>query len=205
MVDQIEDCNDLRDHLVLRAEDMGIVLSETARAQQPVHRTRKLMTVYRAELEKAQRQIAIGTDLVAIDEHMTGAVHRLHAVFGKTRVLFAAFIDVEEVHVLAIKIVMARSLPNIRLIHMRRDDLFVATLVEVATQPFLEQANDTCTLGRIERQAHTRIFVEHEVTQFLAHFAMIALLRFCEIMQMRGKLLLLEERRAIQALKHLAL
>ena len=51
---------------------------------------------------------------------------------------------------------------------------------------------------RIERQAHTRIFVEHEVTQFLAHFAMIALLRFCEIMQMRGKLLLLEERRAIQ-------
>ena len=88
---------------------------------------------------------------------------------------------------------------------MRRDDLFVTALVQIAAEPLLQKPDDPRALGKVQGKPDACGLVHHVNAQLTSELAMIALLRFCEIMQMRGKLLLLEERRAIQALKHLAL
>ena len=51
--------------LLRRAEDMRVVLRESAHAQQPVHDAGALVAIHRAQLAQAHRQIAIAVLLVA--------------------------------------------------------------------------------------------------------------------------------------------
>ena len=52
-------------NLLRRAEDVRVVLRESAHAHQPVHHARPLVAIHRAQLAQPHRQIAIAVQLVA--------------------------------------------------------------------------------------------------------------------------------------------
>src|ERR1700728_1712164 len=58
---------------------MRIVLREAANASEPVQRPAAFETIHRAELGIAQRQIAVRPPFAAIDENVSGAIHRFEA------------------------------------------------------------------------------------------------------------------------------
>ena len=68
--------------LLRRAEDVRVVLRESAHAQQPVHRPAALVAIHRAQLAQPHRQLAIAAQLVAIDQDVARAVHGLEPIFG---------------------------------------------------------------------------------------------------------------------------
>ena len=75
--DEIVDLQALVRDLILRAEDVRVVLREAAHAQEPVQRARRLITMYAAELGEPVRQLAIGPQPVLVDLDMARSVHRL--------------------------------------------------------------------------------------------------------------------------------
>ncbi len=89
-----------------RAEDVGIVLSETADAQQTVQDAGALVAVDGAELAQAHGQIAVAMQLIAIDQDVAGTVHGLELVFGVVQLHGLE-------HVLAEKIGVAGGLPQV--------------------------------------------------------------------------------------------
>ena len=66
-------------HLVLGAEDVGVVLGELAYPHQAVERAMRLVPVAAAELGHADREVAIGFDPLAEDLDVRRAVHRLQS------------------------------------------------------------------------------------------------------------------------------
>ncbi len=105
---EVEDGHHLVHYLVARAEHVRVVLSEAAGAQQAVHDAAHLVAVHGAELEVAQRQVAVGMQLALVQHHVARAVHGLHGVLGEARILVGALVDVEEVHVLFVEAVVAQ-------------------------------------------------------------------------------------------------
>ena len=128
VVHQIKDATTSSTTCFARAEYVRVVLREAASAHETVHNTAHLMTIDRAELEVAQRQVTVRMNIVLVQHHMARAVHGLHAVLGQARMLVVPFVDVEEVHVLLVEAVVARGLPYVSIVDMRRDDLFVPAL-----------------------------------------------------------------------------
>ena len=203
VVHQLQDGDHLVDHLILGAEDVGVVLGEAAGAKQAVDHAGHLVAVHGAELEVAQRQVAVGVQLVLVDDHVARAVHGFHAVLGVARLLVSALVDLEEVHVLVVEAVMARGLPHVRVVDVRGDDLLVAALVQIAAQPLLQRADDARALGKVQRQAHAGHGLHHVDAQLAAKLAMVALLGLLQVVQVLLQLLLVEERRAVDAGEHL--
>ena len=68
--------------LLRRAEDVRVVLRESADAKQSVHHARALVAIDRAEFAQTHRQVAIAAQPVAVDQDVERAVHRLELVFG---------------------------------------------------------------------------------------------------------------------------
>ncbi len=62
--------------LVLGAVDVGVVLGEGADPEQAVEHALALVAGDPAELGQAQRQVAVGVALGAVDQAGAGAVHR---------------------------------------------------------------------------------------------------------------------------------
>ena len=71
---------ELLGHLVAGAEDVGVVLGHAPDPGQAVHHARLLVAVHRAELEEAQRQLAVGALVGSEDQDVERAVHRLEVV-----------------------------------------------------------------------------------------------------------------------------
>ena len=63
IADEIGDRPDLGVELLRRAEDVGVVLGKLAHPHQAVQHARLFVAVNRAQLEIAQRQVAVGADL----------------------------------------------------------------------------------------------------------------------------------------------
>src|SRR6266513_4048457 len=74
---EIEDFPDLVLRLLPRAEDVRVVLCETADAEHPVKRAPTLVPIDGAELADAQRKVAVRVDLRLKDLDVARAVHRL--------------------------------------------------------------------------------------------------------------------------------
>ena len=182
---------------------MRVVLGEAAGAQKAVHHAAHLVAVHRAELEVAQRQVAVGVQLVLVDDHMARAVHRLHAVLGVARLLIGALVDLEEVHVLMVEAVVPARLPHVGVVDVRGDDLLVAALVQVAAQPLLQGADDARALGKVERQAHAGHGLHHVDAQLAPELAVVALLGLGQVVQVLLQVLLVEEGGAVDAGEHL--
>ena len=205
MVHEPEDGHHLVHHLVARAEHVRVVLGEAARAQQAVHDATHLVAVHRAELEVAQRQVTVGMQLALVEHHVARAVHGLHGVLGHAGVLVVALVDLEEVHVLLVEAVMARGLPHVGVVDVRGDDLLVAARVKVAAQPLLQGADDARALGEVQRQTGARQRVHDVDAQLAPQLAVVALLGLLQVAHVLVQLLLLEERRAVDAGEHLTL
>ena len=80
--DQIVDLEAFLGQLLGRAIDMCVILGEAAHTQQPMERPGGFIAVYLAKLCQLDRQIPVGLDPLIIDQHVTGAVHRLERVFA---------------------------------------------------------------------------------------------------------------------------
>ncbi len=91
--------------LVFGAEDVSIVLRESAHAHQAVQSARRLEAMYFAELRYAIRQVSVATQIVFEHLDVTGAVHRLH----DQRVLVARL---AREHVLAERVPVPRGFPQ---------------------------------------------------------------------------------------------
>ena len=63
-----------------RAEEVRVVLRETADAHEAVHRAGSLVPIARAELGEPEREIAIRSLLRPVDHDVAGTVHRLGAI-----------------------------------------------------------------------------------------------------------------------------
>ena len=68
--------------LVFGAENVGIVLHETAHAHQAVQCAAGFVAVAGAEFCEAHRQIVVGAQAVVENLHMAGAVHGFDGVFA---------------------------------------------------------------------------------------------------------------------------
>ena len=135
------------------------------------------------------------------DQDVAGAVHRLDGVLVDAAV---ALVDLEEVHVLAVEVVVPADLPHVGLVDVRRDRLDVAALVEHAAQPVLHEPQDAGALGVVQRQAGAGDLVEAEEVELLAELAVVALLGLLDALEVGVEVLLREPRGAVDALEHRA-
>src|ERR1700733_2874725 len=86
------------------AEDVGVILSESADAQQAVHDSGTLVAIDGAELSETHREIAVGVEGILVYKDVAGAVHRLQAILGVVE-----FHGIE--HVLRVVAFVAGGLP----------------------------------------------------------------------------------------------
>jgi len=183
--------------LLRRAEDMRVVLGETAHAGQAVQLARLLVAVDRAELGQAHRQVAVRMQVVLVDVDVVRAVHRLEheqvALHLEGRVL--AVLVVRVVPALLVK----RHAGDVR-----RDDRLVAALDLHLAQEALQQVAQDRAVGLPQRQALAHQLVEGEQAELLAEHAMIALLGLFKQGQVVLKLLGRLPGCAVDAGEHLA-
>ena len=145
-------------------------------------------------LVKAQRQVPVAAHFAAEHQHVARAVHRLD------RHLFPFGLDEE--HVLAIVLPVARRLPERLVEDERRLQLHVAGGEEHLAHVVREDVVERRPLVQPERRAR-RPPVEGEQPQLFPELAVIALLRFLDALQVRLQLALAEERRPVDALHRL--
>src|SRR6266536_5292337 len=176
---------ELRRHLLLRAEDVRVVLRHVPDAREPVQRTRQLVAVQRRRLGVAERQVAIAAQGASEEEHVPRAVHRLDPVD-----LVVVERDLE--HVLPELLPVPRGHPERLVVDERRLHLDVAAPRVLAPAQVLELVPDRHPFRVPERGAR-RVPVEVEEVELNAEPAMVALLCFLEPRQVRVEILLLVE------------
>ncbi len=161
---------DLVGHLVLGAEDVGIVLSESANACHAAEFARLLVAIHRAEFGQAHGQLAITARLALVNHDVVRAVHRLEEVF-----LLVGHHDRLELAVGVIGIV-AGDLVQLNAADVRRIDRHVAAADQLLFDERLEQPADHGALRQPENQAAADKRACCEQLQLLAEHAMVAAL-----------------------------
>ena len=94
---------DLVGELVRSDEQVRIVLDELADPGKPAERARSLVSMQPAEVAVTERQVAIGTQVRAVDECALRAVHRLEAE--------GLALGLDQEHVVAVQVPVARLPP----------------------------------------------------------------------------------------------
>ena len=181
-------------NLLRRAEDVGVILGKAAHAQQTVHHAGTLVTVHRAQLAVTLRQVAIRAHGIRIDEDVAGAVHGLHAIFRVVELHGSE-------HVLRVIAFMAAGLPQVHSEGVRRVDERIAAFEVLIAHPVFHLFADDAALGMPEDQSRSGQLLDAEQVKLLAQHAMVALLGLFDGVQVLLKVLLVEERGAIDALE----
>ena len=120
---QIVDLENFRLKLLFRAEDMRVVLRETAHAHQAVQRTRWFVAMNSTEFCKPYREIAVRFQPMLEDLHMTRAIHRLER--ENPFVLCLLVGALHRKHVLAIPAPVSGGEPKRGIEHLGRVDLLI--------------------------------------------------------------------------------
>ena len=183
-------------HLLLRAEDVGVVLGHAPHARQAVHDPRLLVAVHRAELEVAQRQVAVGALPALVDQDVERAVHRLEVVVGAPVELHRGE------HAVRVPVEVARRLEEVRLGDVGRVHELVAGLLVALAGVVLHHPPHDAALRVEHGQAGADLVGEREQVELGAELAVVALLRLLEPGEVRGEVLLGRPRRAVDALEH---
>ncbi len=152
----------------------------------------------RAELGQPERQVAVGFDALVVDLHMAGAVHRLERV--DALFLRTLLVDLDEEHVLAVGLPVARPFPQDAVDHLRRADFPIAGPALATAHVVLERAVDRPAIGVPEDHAG-RLFLKMEQLHFLAEAAVVASRGLFQHREMRLELLAVAEGHAIDALQ----
>ena len=184
--------------LVRPQVDVAVVLLELADPRQPGQGARHLVPVQHVEGAVADRQLAVGVLPHAVEQVMRGAVHRLEGEVVLPRLL----VEHQE-HVLPVLAPVPGALPEQLVVEQRRLDFLVA-------RPLLQLADVVVDLP-VDRRAPVgpergarRGGMEHEEVELLAQPPVVALARLLEPVEVGGEVLLLEPRRAVDPLQHLA-
>src|SRR5580704_14262045 len=181
---------DLRRH----AENVRVVLGETAHAQEAVEHAAAFVAIHGAEFGETHGQIAITAQPRLINEDVARAIHRLELVFG-----FFDFHGAE--HVVFVKAGVAAGVPELAAHDVRRVDDVVAALEEFHAKPVFDDGADQAALGMPEDQAGAGFIFDTEKIELRAKLAVVAALRFFEAMQIGVEFLLCEEASSVNALK----
>ncbi len=172
---------------------MRIVLREATHAEQAVEHAGAFVAINGAELGEADGQLTIAAQARLENQHVAGAVHRLELVFG--------FFDFDRAeHIFAIEIRVTAGLPEIDIHDVRRDDEIVAAREQPIAQPVLHLLADDRALRVPEDQAGAGFLLNAEEIELGAEAAMVAALRFFELVEILVELFLIDETRGVNSL-----
>ena len=171
------------------AQNMRIVLRKLADAQKPVQCAGLFMPVHHAQLEHAHGQIAVGTLVLVVHEHVSHAIHGLDAVY-------VAF-DLCKIHIGAIMIVMAGFFPQLAAQNLRPLHKLIAAFQMLAAQKIFQNGTQQHPLGKPEGHTGSDIFMKTEQIKFLAQLAMITAFGLFNAIQMGLECLFIPKRRSI--------
>ena len=174
---QVVDLQDLRLELLFGAEDMRVVLRESAHAHQPVQRAGRLVAMHVAEFRQPDRQVAIRLQTMLEDLDVAGAVHRLQRKDALVGLLIVGVHEgvgrLHREHVLPIPAPVARRLPQALVEYLRGVDLLI-----IVAEPAAHVGNQVLehlpALGMPEHDARA-LFLEMEQVHLAAELAVIAL------------------------------
>ena len=173
--DQVDDLLELLLDLVLAAEQVRIVLGESADAGQAVQLTGLLVAVHGAELGVAQGQVLVGVRGAAVDLAVVGAVHGLeHELLA-----FLRGMDGLE-GILAVLGVVAGGHIEFLAADMRGDDLQIAVFGLLLPEEVLQGVAERRALREPQGQARAHALGEGEEFHLLADLAVVALLGLLE-------------------------
>ena len=144
-----------------------------------------------AVLGQAQRELAVGAHLRAVDERRFRTVHRLQAV--------RLVLGLDQEHVLAVQVPVTRLLPQLLVHQRRRIDLLVAAARLDLAHRVAQRVVQTPALWVPERGTR-RDVVEAEQVELNAQLAVVALLGLLAPPQEMIELLLRWPGRAVDAL-----
>src|SRR5260370_9726047 len=108
-----------------------------------MHDAGALVAVNSAELAQAYREIAIAVHTVAINQDVARAIHGLELILGVVQLHGLE-------HVVAVKIGVAGSLPEIAAHDVRRVDQVITTRQVLIAHPVLNDLADAAALGMEE-------------------------------------------------------
>ena len=207
LVEQITECPDLIDDLILTAEDVAIVLRHLPDPHQAMQRAVEFIAMATAHFRHAQREIAVAFDALPEDQHVGWAVHRLQ----RHQVAFAAqdlvvVIGVgnlvgNDEHILAIFAPVPGGFPLLGVHQLRRLDFVIPAAINRAAHISLQLAPDEVTLGVPEDRA-VGLALQMEQVHLGAELAVVALGGLFEPDQMLVQLLLVEPAGAVNAAEH---
>jgi len=202
---EVEETFDLVLHLLERAEDVGIVLRERANPCQPLHHAASLEAMEAPEVGHAHRQVTVAPLGHRVDQTMARAVHGLHTepkrlveclgpLLGVLRRLFfdlvlellEALRGRRHVHVLGVRRQMSRRVEQLVIEDLRGDHLFIAVPGVKRADVLFEEVVDGGA-ARQEEWRRRRVRVEREQLELFAELAVVALLRFLELFEMRAE------------------
>ena len=164
---QVDDGCDLVDRLLFRAEDVGIILRESAHAKHAVERARALVAIDRAELRIPDRQIAVRMHVALVDLDVARAVHRLEVVVD--------FLDRHRgVHVLPVRLEMPARLVDLLGRNMRRVDDLVAALELLLLLELLDLVADHRAARMPKDQAWPDLIIDREEIEVAAQSPVIS-------------------------------
>eukprot|EP00760_Papus_ankaliazontas_P030251 PhM_4_TR468/c1_g1_i2/m.80221 len=136
---------DLGVHLLGRAEDVRVVLLEATHADQTGEGAADLVAVQHTEVSHAHRKLAVRAGAHVEHEAVPGAVH------GLERELLLLDRRVEEV--VLVLVVVTGDLPELRVVHVGRDDLLEAAAAVLAAHELRERVVDAGAVLEEERGA----------------------------------------------------
>jgi hypothetical protein len=192
--DEVEQVLDLARRLVAGDVRVGVVLRHPPHAGQTVHDTRLLVAVDGAELEEAQRQLAIGPTPRAVDQVVHRAVHRLEAVLATLELHGRE-------HRVGVVRQVARGVEQPVLGDVGRADVVEALLDVPATDVVLHLALDHPTLGMEDGQARAQLVGEAVEVELETELAVVAPLGLREAVEVGLELVLGRPRRAVDPLE----
>ena len=184
-------------HLVFRAKNVTVVLSESTNAQQSVQRSGPFVPIYSAKLEKAKWKFAIAALAVTVDETVHRAIHRL-------RVIGAVVHLHRWIHAVFIKMQVSRSFEQFGVRNMRRKHELVTTRLVAMAAVVLHQLADDRALWVPNCQPAAQFLRKRKQIHFDCKFSMVALLCFGKASDVLFKRRLGLPCSAVDALQHRA-
>ena len=182
-------------HLLVGAEDVGVVLGKAADPRHAAEFTRLLVAVDRAKLGQPERQLLVAPRPGLVDHRVVRAVHRFQQIL-----LVFAHHDRLELAVGVVGIV-AGDLVEIDLADVRRVDRLVAPRGQFVADEALEHAAEHGSLRHPEHEARADQGARREQVELLAEHPMIAAACFFQIGQMRVEIRLREPGGAVEPLE----
>jgi len=181
-------------NVLLRAENVSIVLSERPDAHDPVQGSGRFVAVAGAELPIAKRQVAVAVQRLVIDLDVSRAVHGLDGV--------VALLRFGRKHMLTVVLPMARLLPQAPIQYLRAANLQITVFAVGAAHVLLYLLPDRPALGMPENHSRS-LFLEVEEIELRAEPAVIALLGFLDHPEISVLVLFVRPGRSVDALEHL--